>query len=71
MSSIRDVAKEAGVGVGTVSRALNKTGYVAPATMKKIEKAVRKLEYTPNELARNLLNKEMKNTVPANPIVIL
>ena len=54
MSSIRDVAKEAGVGVGTVSRALNKTGYVAPATMKKIEKAVRKLEYTPNELARNL-----------------
>ncbi len=54
MSSIKDVAKEAGVGVGTVSRALNKTGYVSPATRKKIEKAVQKLEYTPNELARNL-----------------
>ena len=54
MSSIRDVAKEAGVGVGTVSRALNHTGYVSPSTRKKIEKAARKLEYTPNELARNL-----------------
>lgn len=54
MSSIRDVAKEAGVGVGTVSRALNKTGYVSPSTRKKIERAAQKLEYTPNELARNL-----------------
>ena len=54
MTSIRDVAKEAGVGVGTVSRALNGTGYVSPSTRKKIEKAARKLNYTPNELARNL-----------------
>lgn len=54
MASIRDVAKEAKVGVGTVSRALNGTGYVSPETKKKIEKAVKRLEYTPNELARNL-----------------
>lgn len=54
MASIKDVAKEAGVGVGTVSRAINNTGYVAPATRKKIDKAVEKLNYTPNELARNL-----------------
>lgn len=54
MASIKDVAKEAGVGVGTVSRALNDTGYVSPETRKKIEKAARKLNYTPNELARNL-----------------
>lgn len=54
MASIRDVAKQAGVGVGTVSRALNGTGYVSPATRKKIEKAVDDLGYTPNELARNL-----------------
>lgn len=54
MASIKDVAKEAGVGVGTVSRAINNTGYVSPDTRKKIDKAVEKLNYTPNELARNL-----------------
>lgn len=54
MASIKDVAKEAGVGVGTVSRALNGTGYVSAATRKKIERASEKLGYTPNELARNL-----------------
>lgn len=54
MASIKDVAREAGVGVGTVSRAINNTGYVSPATRKKIDKAIQKLNYTPNELARNL-----------------
>lgn len=54
MASIREVAQEAGVGVGTVSRALNGSGYVSPETRKKIEKAVKRLNYTPNELARNL-----------------
>ena len=32
MASIRDVAKEAGVGVGTVSRFLNDSGYVSEDT---------------------------------------
>ncbi|MDO5409791.1 MAG: LacI family DNA-binding transcriptional regulator [Lachnospiraceae bacterium] len=54
MASIRDVAKKAGVGVGTVSRALNGTGYVSEEAKKKIETAMKELEYTPNELARNL-----------------
>ena len=54
MATIRDVAKQAGVGVGTVSRALNGTGHVSPETKKKIEDAASKLGYTPNELARNL-----------------
>lgn len=57
MASIKDVAKRAGVGVGTVSRAMNGTGYVSVDTKKKIDKAVEELNYTPNELARNLFRK--------------
>ena len=48
MASIRDVAQKAGVGVGTVSRVINGSGYVAEDTRKKIESAIRELEYTPN-----------------------
>ena len=58
MASIRDVAKEAGVGVGTVSRFLNDSGYVSEDTSIKIEEAMKKLDYTPNELARNLYHKK-------------
>lgn len=54
MASIRDVARKAGVGVGTVSRVLNGNGYVAAETKKKIEDAIEELGYIPNELARNL-----------------
>lgn len=55
--SITDVAKLAGVGIGTVSRALNGRGYIAKETKEKIEEAVSSLGYTPNELARNLSRK--------------
>lgn len=54
MASIKDVAQRAGVGVGTVSRVLNDSGYVAPETRRKIEGAIKELGYIPNELARNL-----------------
>lgn len=58
MASIRDVAKRAGVGVGTVSRFLNDSGYVSEEARAKIEDAMKKLDYTPNELARNLYHKK-------------
>lgn len=58
MASIRDVAKKAGVGVGTVSRFLNDSGYVSEEARVKIEDAMKKLDYTPNELARNLYHKK-------------
>ena len=51
MAGIRDVAKEAGVAICTVSRLLNGTANVEPETRKKIEDAMKKLNYVPNELA--------------------
>lgn len=58
MASIRDVAKKAKVGPATVSRVINNTGYVSEETREKIEKAIEELNYTPNELARNLFKKK-------------
>ena len=58
MASIRDVAKKANVGAATVSRVLNNSGYVSEETRQKIEDAMKELNYTPNELARQLFYKK-------------
>ncbi len=55
MSSIKDVAKLAGVGLGTVSRVTNNSGYVSPETREKVEHAIKVLGYEPNEMAKSLL----------------
>lgn len=52
--TIRDVAKAAGVGVGTVSRVLNNSPAVNDATRQKVEAAIAKLSYTPSPIARRL-----------------
>ena len=54
MATIRDVAAEAGLSVGTVSRILNNRGYISPKAREKVENAMRKLKYQPNEIARSL-----------------
>lgn len=58
MASIKDVAKRAQVGPATVSRVLNNTGYVSVETRKRVEMAIKELNYKPNELARNLFRKK-------------
>ncbi len=52
--TIKDVAKEAGVSVATVSRVLNKTSNVTPDTIMLVKEAIEKLHYRPNFLGRNL-----------------
>jgi len=54
MASIKDVAKEAGVAVATVSRVMNNRGYISKETRKKVEKAMDALDYHPNQIARAL-----------------
>lgn len=54
-SSIRDVAKAAGVSVATASRVMAKANYpVAEATRLRVETAARDLAFVPNALARGL-----------------
>lgn len=53
-ASIKDVAKEAGVSITTVSRALNGYNDVSEATKEKIFKVVERLNYAPNMNARAL-----------------
>jgi DNA-binding LacI/PurR family transcriptional regulator len=55
--TIYDVARLAGVSTATISRALNGTGQIAPATRRAIEQAVEQLGYRPNTIARSLVTK--------------
>ena len=52
--TIKDVAKEAGVGAGTVSRVLNDAPSVSAKTREKVEQAMQRLGYKPNTFARGL-----------------
>ncbi|MGJ7918970.1 LacI family DNA-binding transcriptional regulator [Neobacillus sp. LXY-4] len=60
MATIKDVANEAEVSVATVSRVLNNVGYVNEETRKRVEKAISKLNYKPNAVARSLFKKQSK-----------
>ncbi|MEI5994376.1 LacI family DNA-binding transcriptional regulator [Candidatus Enterococcus mansonii] len=60
MVTIKDVAKHAGVSVASVSRYINKNGYVRTETGKKIAEAIKELDYVPNEVARSLFQKKSK-----------
>lgn len=55
MSTIKDVARLAGVGIGTVSRVLNQSGAVNPDTAERVWHAVERLAYRPNANARRLV----------------
>jgi LacI family repressor for deo operon, udp, cdd, tsx, nupC, and nupG len=60
MATIQDVAKEAGVSVATISRVLNNSTAVLPETRELVMEAIKKLNYKPNLLARNLRRTEAK-----------
>ena len=53
-SSIKDVAREAGVSIATVSRVLNDIDVVNEETKKKVKAAIKQLGYRPNIVARSL-----------------
>ncbi|CUU45140.1 LacI family DNA-binding transcriptional regulator [Clostridium beijerinckii] len=59
-TSIKDVAKEAGVSIATVSRVLNDIDVVNEDTKKKVLDAIKKLGYRPNIVARSLKTQRTK-----------
>ena len=59
-TSIKDVAKEAGVSIATVSRVLNDIDVVNEDTKKKVLDAIKKLGYRPNIIARSLKTQRTK-----------
>ena len=54
--SIRDVAREAGVSVTTVSHALNGKGRLNPETRRRVLEVAERLGYRPNPAARSLVS---------------
>lgn len=56
-TTIQDVARFAGVGVGTVSRVINNSPDVKPTTRKKVLSAIAQLNYRPNPIARSMISK--------------
>lgn len=54
MATIKDVAKQAGVSIATVSYVINDTVPVTEATRKRVWAAIHELGYRPNAMARNL-----------------
>ena len=53
-TSMKDVATLAGVSLGTVSNVVNSPDLVSPATRERVETAITKLGWVPNESARQL-----------------
>lgn len=56
MATIKDVARLAGVGLGTASRVVSGKGSVSPATLEKVRKAIEELDFRPSHAARSLLS---------------
>jgi DNA-binding LacI/PurR family transcriptional regulator len=56
--TIADVAEQAGVSTATVSRVLNGSGRVNPATAKRVRDAIERLGYFPQAAARNLARRK-------------
>lgn len=62
MATIKDVAKEAGVSVATVSRVINKSPKASKSSIAAVTQAMSKLGYRPNAAARALVS-QSTNTV--------
>ena len=56
--TIYEVAKKAGVGIGTVSRVLNDSPQISPATRAKVIKVIKELNFQPHAMAQSLARRK-------------
>jgi len=61
--TIQDIARQAGVCIGTVSRVLNNKDRVHPETRKRIQGIIDKVGYRPNALGRSLVTRKSHNVM--------
>ena len=61
MPTMKDVAREANVSLGTVSNVLNQRPSVSEANREKVMRAVEKLQFRPNTAARTLKTKSSRS----------
>jgi DNA-binding LacI/PurR family transcriptional regulator len=61
-STLKDIARELGVSVSTISRVVNNKTYVNPKTRKIVLEGLKKFNYMPNQVARSL-KKQSTGTV--------
>lgn len=59
-TTVKDVARLAGVSIATVSRVVNNKGLVAPEKEKQVLAAIKELKYTPNAIAQSLKQKKSR-----------
>ena len=59
-TTIRDVAKRAGVSTATISRYLNNSPFIAYETAERVREVMQELQYSPNSIARNFTNQVTK-----------
>ena len=68
-TTIKDVAKRAGVGIGTVSRVINNEKAVGAQTREKVMEAMKDLNYSPNNMASQLRKNETRIIALLVPVV--
>lgn len=59
-TTIKDIARECGVSLSTVSLVLNNNPRISPATREKVLKAVERHQYQPNAFARSLASQSSR-----------
>ncbi len=67
--NIKDIAREAGVSISTVSRVINHQAGVQPPVREKVQAIIQKNGFTPNLLARGLVQKRSRTVGVILPYV--